>query len=163
MSPSTVTSVLGACARAGRWEEALEVLDRARPDLREAISRETSLADGGARRAGDAIPAYTLAMAACRVAGRPTEGLEVFWIMEEDGGRGDRPFFLATLACCASCAAFEAEDSTRRADGSGGEQGRGSPWGRTCGATVADRVLKLASAQGHSLGMEGLTDAARVR
>lgn len=170
VSPSTFTSVLGACAKGARWREALEMLDRARPTLRERLTQKDRPV-GEEGDGVDAIPAYTLAMAACRASGRYAEGLEVFWSMEEDGGVGcgDKAFFRAALACSARASSVLEErnpdsDLERFASGHVGVGGRERRLqGRASGAAVAERVLELVSLQGCLLGVEGFADAARVR
>lgn len=182
LSPSTLTGVLGACAKRSRWREALDLLQQARPVLRRSLSSSSSLPSGKCERekskskgsgeeeeekdedgrggAGDERPlarkkkrlegsvvaAYTLAMVACRGAGRHTEGLRVLSMLEEDGGSGDEAFFRVALKCCAKA----------EAEGGGVGEGNGS------GATVADRVLGDMSAQGIQCRVEGFTDVAQV-
>lgn len=162
VSPSTFTSVLGACAKGARWREALNMLDLARPILRERLTQnDRPVGEGG--DGVDAIPVYTLAMAACRASGQYAEGLKVFWSMEEDGGGGccDKEFFRAALACSARVSSVLKERNTD--SGHVGVGGRGRRLqGRASGAAVVDRVLELVSSQGCLLGVEGFTDAARV-
>lgn len=162
LSPSTLTSVLVACAKRSRWREALDVLRKARPVLRQAFSslppEDKEEAEGageraekgGGKRTGGVVAAYTLAMVACRRADRHADGLQVLSMLQEDGGRGDEEFFRVVLKCCAKA-------QGRRADG-GGEGGDGS----SSGAAVADRVLGDMSAQGIRCRVEGFTDVAQV-
>lgn len=160
--PSTFKSVLGACAKRARWREALKILDRARPILRERLAQKNR--PGGEEGDGvDAIPAYTLAIAACRASGRYAEGLKVFWSMEEDGGGGcgDKEFFRAALACSARVSSILKERNTDSVHVGMGGQGRRLQE-RASGAAVADRVLELVSLRKCFLGVEGFTDAARV-
>lgn len=106
------------------------------------------------------MSAYTLAMVACRSAGRHAEGLEVLSMLEEDGGgsrREDESFFRVALKCCAKAPAA-GSGRRRRGEGGGGE---GSDGGG--GAAVADEVLEGMSAQGIPCRVEGFTDVAQVR
>ncbi|CAM9709569.1 unnamed protein product, partial [Scytosiphon promiscuus] len=120
--PSTLTSILGACAKGARWREALDILSRHRPVFRQAFSSSlptpesggrvppsvaggpaegNSAAERRARGEENVVCAYTLAMVACRAADRHSEGLQVLAMLEEDGGLGDEAFFRAALKCCA--------------------------------------------------------------
>lgn len=207
LSPSTLTSVLGACAKGARWEEALALLRAARPVLREAFLLSDEGADrdeerdgkrsperaaagvtgegtglsrrqreedggrqgrGGMRREENVVSAYTLAMVACRSAGRHAEGLEVLSLLEEDGGgrrREDESFFRVALKCCAKAPATAA-GGRRGGGGKGGgrEGGDGvsSGGGGGGGAAVADGVLEGMSALGIPCLVEGFTDVAQV-
>lgn len=223
LSPSTLTSVLGACAKGARWEEALNLLRKARPVLREAFllsdrdgdrdgdwdeeqlqnrspnpvtaaggadgekgavgtgkgaesppqeSREGGEGKGterrrirgegaGRRREEDVVSAYTLAMVACRSAGRHAEGLEVLSMLEEDGGgrrREDESFFRVALKCCAKAPATGGGRRSRAGEGEGWEGSDGGGGG----ATAADGVLESMSAQGIPCRVEGFTDVAQV-
>lgn len=161
--PSTLTSLLGACAKGARWREALDILDRHRPVLRKAISSSSPTPDSdgrvggsvGERREGrgeeNVVCAYTLAMVACRAANRHSEGLQVLAMLEEDGGVGDEAFFRAALKCCA------------KAGGAGARRREGDETGGEGGGAVADRVLEGMAAQGVRCGVEGFTDVAQVR
>lgn len=159
LSPSAVTSVLVACAKRSRWREALDLLQDARPVLRQAFSsplpsrkaagapRVAEEGGGGAKGKGSVVAAYTLAMAACRRADRHADGLQVLSMLEEDGGQGDEQFFRVALKCCAKAA------------GGVGDESRG---GGCSGAAAADRVLGDMSALGIRCRVEGFTDVAQV-
>lgn len=155
LSPSALTSVLVACAKRSRWREALDLLQDARPTLRRVLSSSGAAGAGrdaeeGGRKKGEGsvVAAYTLAMAACRRAGRHAAGLEVLSMLEEDGGRGDEEFFRVALKCCAKAVAGGGD---ARSSGNGGG-----------GAAAADRVLGDMSAQGIRCRVEGFTDVAQV-
>ncbi|CAN0402837.1 unnamed protein product, partial [Ectocarpus fasciculatus] len=83
LAPSTLTSILGACAKQARWREALGLLQDTRSVLQQAFSSPlltgAGLVAGAAERRGqgNAVAAYTLAMVACRGGGRHAEGLRV--------------------------------------------------------------------------------------
>ncbi|CAM9411901.1 unnamed protein product [Ectocarpus sp. 6 AP-2014] len=149
LAPTTLTSILGACAKQARWREALGLLQGTRPVLQQGFSSlplstgAGVVAGTGRRGEGNVVAAYTLAMVACRRSGRHSEGLRVLEMLEEDGGVGDEAFFRVALKCCAKA-------------GGVGERGECS------GAAVADRVLEGMSAQGIRCGVEGFTDIAQA-
>ncbi|CAM9447310.1 unnamed protein product, partial [Ectocarpus sp. 13 AM-2016] len=149
LAPSTLTSILGACAKQARWREALGLLQGARPVLQQAfsslpLSTSAGVVAGDERRGeGNVVAAYTLAMVACRRSGRHAEGLRVLEMLEEDGGVGDEAFFRVALKCCAKARGFGDRDECS-------------------GAAVADRVLEGMSAQGIRCGVEGFTDIAQA-
>lgn len=160
LSPSALTSVLVACAKRSRWREALDLLQDARPALRQAFSPSLPPPpDGATRRAqegegkgkgkGSVVAAYTLAMAACRRADRHADGLQVLSMLEEDGGQGDEEFFRVALKCCAKAVRGSGIGDGSRSSGSGG-------------AAAADRVLGDMFAQGIRCRVEGFTDVAQV-
>eukprot|EP00903_Cladosiphon_okamuranus_P012196 g11439.t1 len=157
LSPSTLTSVLLACAKRSRWREALDLLQDARPALRQALSPPPPPPDGATGRApevggkgkGSVVAAYTLAMSACRRADRHADGLQVLSMLEEDGGQGDEEFFRVALKCCAKAVGR-----------SGSEDGSGSSG--SSGAAAADRVLEDMYAQGIRCRVEGFTDVAQA-
>lgn len=164
--PSTLTSILGACAKGARWREALDILQRHRPVFREAFSsspvpgteEEVRVPGGpvgetGGRGEDNVVCAYTLAMVACRAANRQSEGLRVIAMLGEDGGVGDEAFFRAALKCCARAGEGVTRVREREGEGEGGE----------CGAAVADRVLEGMAARGVRCRVEGFTDVAQVR
>lgn len=198
LSPSTLTSVLGACAKGSRWREALELLRRSRSVLRQALSppsssssfsennKEEGLGSEAAvaravaagagegdgergivsktattrgmrvkrRREDNVVSVYTLAMVACRGAGRHAEGLGVLSMLREDGGYGDEAFFRVALKCCAKAGVV---------DGGGGGDGKeGGRESSSSGAAVADIVLRDMSAQGIRCRVEEFTDIVQV-
>lgn len=194
LSPSTLTSVLGACAKKARWAEALDVLREARPVLRQqnAIFRpdpqgpdtvpekvpvrvppsaayaaeghapsvasngaagKAAAGDGSKRKVDHVVPAYTLAMVACREADRSLDGLRVLRVADEDGVRGDEAFFRVGLRCCAKVGVIDEEGA--------GAAGLGR-WAGPDGAAVGDMILEEMATLGLPCGVEGFSDLAQV-
>lgn len=183
ISPKTLTSILGAYAKGARWEEALRILGEGRPSLQEAFVSQQAF-DGGVMGAkerkewDDLVPAYTLAMVACRAADRHDEGLQILSMVEEDGGRADEELLRLALKCCAKTSPVAAPvlrpvlnnfGAERRGGGSSGggdeacEMEEDGAIATVDGATIADCVLKEMSFQGITCSVECLTDVAQVR
>lgn len=118
LSPSILTSIIGACAKGGRWEEALDVLQTARPLLRRrrhtaAHPELATLLKTGCPRAGLAVNGAQEAIAA---AGKERLGKGSFstirngggggggggrWSLK-DGGKAVAAYMLAMVACRAA-------------------------------------------------------------
>lgn len=181
LSPRTLTSIVGGCAKGSRWKEALAILQWGRPAFREALhlpdhpavtpegehggqspdpSTDSSRGD---REPINIVPAYTLAMVACRGADRYTEGLGVLTMVEEDGVRRDEAFFRVALKCCAKVKAARTTAAAVGGVRQGGEGG--GEWigiGTRSGADIADEILDGMSAQGIAVGVQALTDVVQV-
>lgn len=99
------------------------------------------------------VPAYTLAMVACREAGKNVEALQVLRIADEDGVRGDPSLFRLALKCCAKIGAIDREDE-REALGR---------WAGPNGAAIGDKIVEEITAFGLRLGVEDITDLTQVR
>lgn len=115
LSPSTLTSIIGACAKGGRWEEALDVLQTARPLLcrRRHTAAHAELATvlrTGCPRAGLVVNGAQAAIAAV---GKGRLGKGSFSTIRNGGGGGARwslkgggkavaAYMLAMVACRAA-------------------------------------------------------------